>query len=59
MPLIRRMIIEYHHHNPGEWHSLAAFLERLERCGFEYEVAAKLPARHGGMQDILIRARRT
>ncbi len=58
MPLIYQMFIEYHHHIPGEWHSLAVFLERLERCGFVYEVAATLPDDFGGMQDVVIRARR-
>ena len=58
LSLIRQMFIEYHHNLPQESYSLAAFLERLERCGFGYEIAAKLPASQSGMQDILIRARR-
>ena len=58
MSLIREMRIEYHHHIPGECHSLAAFLERLERHGFGYELAAALPDDYGGMQDVVIRARR-
>jgi FkbM family methyltransferase len=58
MPLISQMIVEYHHHNPGEWHSLAGFLARLERCGFSYELGSALPPKYGQMQDVVIRARR-
>jgi FkbM family methyltransferase len=58
MALIQEMRIEYHHHVPGERHSLAAFLERLERHGFGYELGAVLPDEFGGMQDLVIRARR-
>lgn len=57
MPLIRFMFIEYHHHLPGEDHSLSSFLNRLERCGFDYETAAFMPRQTGGFQDIVIRAR--
>jgi FkbM family methyltransferase len=55
-PLIRQMFIEYHHHLPGENHSLAAFLERLERNGFAYSLSARRPPVHDDMQDILIHA---
>ena len=58
MPLIGQMFIEYHHHISGETDSLAAFLQRLDRCGFAYEVAAALPDSFGSMQDVLIRAKR-
>ena len=58
LPLIRQMFIEYHHHLPGESHRLSSFLERLERGGFDYELAAALPRRSGGFQDVLIRAKR-
>jgi FkbM family methyltransferase len=58
MPLIGQMFIEYHHHISGEADSLAAFLQRLDRCGFAYEVAAALPDSFGLMQDVLIRAKR-
>jgi len=54
--LIRRMLIEYHHHLPGEEHSLAGFLARLERNGLSIELAAQRPTQPGGMQDILIHA---
>jgi FkbM family methyltransferase len=57
-PLIQQMYIEYHHHIPGDRFSLAAFLERLERWGYTYEVAARWPERYGDMQDIAIRAKR-
>jgi FkbM family methyltransferase len=59
MKLIDRMLIEYHHHIAGESHCLAAFLERLERNGFGYDLAASLPNDFGGVQDVLIRARRS
>lgn len=58
MPLIRRMFIEYHHHLPGEGQRLSSFLDRLERCGFDYELAASLPKRSGNFQDVVIRAKR-
>jgi FkbM family methyltransferase len=58
MPLIRQMFIEYHHQLPGEMHRLSSFLDRLERCGFHYELAASLPRRSGDFQDVLIRAKR-
>ena len=59
MHLIREMFIEYHHHLPGEANSLASFLDRLVRCGFDYEIAAEFPAAYGDFQDVLIWARRT
>lgn len=54
--LMRQMLIEYHHHLPGEEHSLSAFLARLERNGFSLELAAQHPGSPGHMQDILIHA---
>jgi FkbM family methyltransferase len=54
--LIKRMLVEYHHHLPSERHRLSSFLDRLERFGFDYELEASLPTRVGGFQDILIRA---
>jgi FkbM family methyltransferase len=59
MRLIDRMLIEYHHHVQGESQGLAAFIERLERNGFEYDLSASLPRDVGGMQDVLIRAVRS
>lgn len=59
MQLIDRMLIEYHHHVPGESQGLAAFIERLERNGYKYDLAVSLPSEVGGMQDVLIRAWRT
>jgi len=58
LPLIRQMFIEYHHRLPGETGGLASFLARLERCGFDYELASSLPRRSGDFQDVLIRAKR-
>jgi FkbM family methyltransferase len=56
MPFIRFMFIEYHHHLPGQHHALSCFLNRLERCGFDYETAAFMPKQLGKYQDIVIRA---
>lgn len=56
LPLIGQMFIEYHHHLPRRGDSLAAFLCRLERNGFQYDLAAQMPSMHGSMQDVLIRA---
>jgi FkbM family methyltransferase len=56
LALIRQMFIEYHHRLPGESHSLASFLHRLEQHGFVYSLAAQRSPRHGDMQDILIHA---
>jgi len=58
LPMIRQMFIEYHHRLPGETGGLASFLARLERCGFDYELASSLPRRSGDFQDVLIRAKR-
>lgn len=54
--MIRQMFIEYHHHLPGEDHAFSSFLGRLERCGFDYEIAASMPGRGTEFQDIVIRA---
>jgi FkbM family methyltransferase len=56
--LIREMLIEYHHHLPEQKCDFISFLERLVRCGFDYEIAAEMPRRSGGFQDIMIRATR-
>jgi FkbM family methyltransferase len=56
--MVREMVVEYHHNLPGERHRLSLFLGRLERCGFDYELAASLPPRSGHFQDVLIRAKR-
>jgi Methyltransferase FkbM domain len=58
MKLIDQMLIEYHHNQPGESHSLAAFLERLERNGFEYDLGGHLLNHVAGVQDVSIRAKR-
>ncbi len=54
--MVREMIIEYHHHLPGQEDKLSSFLDRLERSGFDYVLDASSPERIGGFQDILIRA---
>jgi FkbM family methyltransferase len=56
LTLIRQMFIEDHHHLPGESHSPAAFLSRLERHGFVYSLSAQRPPVYDDMQDILIHA---
>jgi len=58
MPLIRQMFIEYHHHLPGETCRLSIFLDRLERCGFDYDLGAPMPERPGDCQNVMIRATR-
>ena len=59
LPLIHQLVIEYHHHLQGERGRFSSFLERLERCGFDYDLAAAMSWRPGRFQDILIRARRS
>jgi FkbM family methyltransferase len=59
LQMIQEMFIEYHHHLPGEKQQLAEFLSRLERSGFNYELASSLPLASGGFQDVFIRARRS
>jgi FkbM family methyltransferase len=58
MRQVRQMIIEYHHHLPGHDYRLSSFLNLLECGGFDYELGAVVPEDAGGVQDVLIRARR-
>jgi FkbM family methyltransferase len=58
MPLIREMLIEYHFNLPGEDHSLPEFLDRLTRCGFNYELSSSLPNSFGDCHDMFIWALR-
>jgi len=61
MPLIRRMVIEYHHKIGGQASCFAAFLRMLEEEGFEYQLAAAgcdPISRQDVYQDILIGAYR-
>ena len=61
LPLIRRMIIEYHHKIGGQSSSLAGFLLLLEEAGFEYQLTAAgcdPITRQGVYQDVLIGAYR-
>ncbi len=56
LAMVKRMLIEYHHQLSPETPPLSQFLSRLERWGFDYEIAAHMPQRPGQFQDILIRA---
>jgi FkbM family methyltransferase len=56
--MIREMLIEYHYNLPGENNSLTEFLDRLTRCGFDYEVSGNLPDGFGECHDMFIWARR-
>ena len=58
MHLIREMLIEYHYNLPGESKSLTQFLDRLTRCGFDYEIAAELPQEFGECHDLFLWAKR-
>lgn len=58
MHLIREMFLEYHYHLPGETDSLTQFLDRLTRCGFDYELGATLPEVFDDCHDIFIWAKR-
>jgi FkbM family methyltransferase len=59
MHLIREMFIEYHFHLPGETDCLTQFLDRLTRCGFEFELGASLPKVFGESHDMFIWAKCT
>lgn len=58
LPLISRIVLEYHHHIDTGADSLSGLLETLERSGFGYQLSGSLerPFRAGGFQDILIYA---
>lgn len=43
LPLIRRMILEYHHHVGPDNDRLGGFLSALEQAGFGYHLRAPLP----------------
>jgi FkbM family methyltransferase len=61
MPLIRSMIIEYHHQIGGRPAALSKFLRMIEENGFRYELSSELGKQHrfqGGFQDVLIYASR-
>jgi FkbM family methyltransferase len=60
LPLIRSMIIEYHHNIPGHRNSLVEILSILEHGGFHFQVSARLatPFPQGRFQDMLIYAYR-
>jgi FkbM family methyltransferase len=58
MHLIREMLIEYHFHLPGETDTLTQFLDRLTRCGFDFELGANMPQVFGECHDMFIWAKR-
>jgi FkbM family methyltransferase len=59
---IRRMAIEYHHHVDPDEDALSTMLGSLERCGFGYQLEARLEgdpgSRSGHFQNILVHAYR-
>jgi len=58
LPLIRELIVEYHHHITREDDALSRVLGMLESHGFGYQVQADfaLPHRKTSFQDVLIYA---
>jgi FkbM family methyltransferase len=61
MPLIKSMIVEYHHQIDGRPAELSRFLRMIEGAGFRYELDAKLSRYQrfkGGFQDVMIYASR-
>jgi len=60
LPLIRAMVIEYHHNIPGHRNALVEILSLLEHAGFGYQVSARLaaPFPQDRFQDMLIYAYR-
>ena len=61
LPLIRQMIIEYHHKINGGRSMLAQFLALLEEAGFEYQISAagcEPITRREVYQDVVIGAYR-
>jgi FkbM family methyltransferase len=60
LPLVREMVIEYHHHITHEADALAELLAILESGGFGYQLSAEwqLPHRADEFQDVLVHAYR-
>jgi FkbM family methyltransferase len=60
LPLVSRIVLEYHHHISAASDALSGLLEILESSGFGYQLSGSLarPLRPGGFQDILIYAYR-
>ena len=61
LPLIKAMIIEYHHQISGRPAALSRFLRMIEDAGFRYELNCEIGKRHrfeGGFQDVMIYASR-
>jgi FkbM family methyltransferase len=60
LPLIKQMVIEYHHRIDNDSSKLSEFLMILERAGFEYQISGYCDpvTRRDVFQDILIGAYR-
>ena len=60
MSLVRRMILEYHHHIPGDAAGLGSFLTLLEQSGWNYQLHSNFfpPAEKDVFQDVMIYAYR-
>ncbi len=61
MPLIRSLIVEYHHQIGGRPAELSRFLAFIEAAGFRYEITAEVAKRQrfkGAFQDVMIYASR-
>ncbi|HWA25865.1 MAG TPA: FkbM family methyltransferase [Lacunisphaera sp.] len=59
MPLIKSMIIEYHHQIKGQRSALSGFLRMIEEAGYRYEVTSEISKHRrltGGFQDVMIYA---
>ena len=58
LDLVDQMVIEYHHHIPGESDVFSGMLRLLEDAGFGYQIEGRLdrPLRGEQVQDILIYA---
>jgi hypothetical protein len=54
---VRAMVMEYHHHI-GKEDNLSMMLRLLEDHSYGYDVEARLPAKPGDFQDVLLRAHR-
>jgi FkbM family methyltransferase len=60
LPVVREMVIEYHHHISRDVDALSELLGILETGGFGYQLSAEwqLPHRAGEFQDVLVHAYR-
>lgn len=61
MPLIKSMIVEYHHQIAGRAAELSCFLKMIDEAGFRYELKSEVTKNQrfkGGFQDVMIYASR-